>query len=290
MNPFTQAIKELAQYLGKKIDELIAVSKTQKISFDFGESTEKLGKAADRMASAIATIEKTAESQDISKLQTEIRRAVSTMQTFADVVTRNIENLDTNAVAQATTQTNSLMERLILAVKGLKLHAPATDVSGLLKELQAMRRDMASKGNADLVNKLQEVMQAIAEIKLVVPGEVRIDGNQFRALTAKSGSAATPFATNARTVNVALTAANTEYSYSFPNNTVSWTMKLRSNAGVLQYAWTTGTLPTSGDGSAYVTHYQGVIRSQDGVNWSGKTIYLQSTTAAQVVELDIYTM
>ena len=89
---------------------------------------------------------------------------------------------------------------------------------------------------------------------------------------------------------VAITTANTEYSYTFPANTVCWTLKLRGTVAVLYYASETGKLPVSGDNSDYLTLYVSGARSQDGVEWSGKTMYFESNTASQVVELEIFTL
>ena len=97
-------------------------------------------------------------------------------------------------------------------------------------------------------------------------------------------------ATNWEVARLAITAANTEYTYTFPANTVSWTMKLRDQGATLYYSSATGKFPTSGDNTTYMTMLPLGARSQDGVEWAGKKMYVQSDTASQVLEIEVFTL
>lgn len=125
---------------------------------------------------------------------------------------------------------------------------------------------------------------------------VRFDDTQMKGLMAAMTNK--PFTTDGGTksatewqVNtVTLTAANTQYAYTFPANTISWSLKLRGSTGILYYASSIGKLPTSGDGTAYITVPASATRSQDNVEYGGKIMYFQSDLASQVVEIDVFTM
>jgi len=84
--------------------------------------------------------------------------------------------------------------------------------------------------------------------------------------------------------------ANTEYTFTFPANTVSWTMKQRVAGASLLYSSVTGMFPTTGNDSHYMTLLPMGARSQDNVEWGGVKMFLQSDTASQVVEFEIFQM
>lgn len=126
---------------------------------------------------------------------------------------------------------------------------------------------------------------------------VKFDDVQMKglmaALTGSRGfgsNAGTKTATSWSIKTIAITLADTEYEYSFPANTISWTMKLRGSTGKLYYATETGKLPGSGDNSEYITLPAKGTRSQDNVEYGGNKIYVESDLADQVVEIDIFTL
>lgn len=148
-----------------------------------------------------------------------------------------------------------------------------------------------------ILQALQELTKALKDKKIDAPKTVKIDDMQFRAMSnaGRGGgmvSSAPLQARNVALTNLALTATNTEYSFTFPANTVSWQIKLRDQGTLAYYSFTTGTLPVAGgggDGSKYSTIPQNFVRSQDNVEWSGKTIYLGAESASQVAEIEVYT-
>lgn len=125
---------------------------------------------------------------------------------------------------------------------------------------------------------------------------VRFDDAQMKGLMAAmtnrpmGAAGGTKSATEWQVNTVSLASANTEYEYTFPANTISWSLKLRGATGILYYASATGKMPTSGDGTAYITVPASATRSQDNVEYGGKKMYFQSDLASQVVEIDVFTL
>lgn len=128
---------------------------------------------------------------------------------------------------------------------------------------------------------------------------VKFDDSQMKglmaALTSSRGGGSISVggdvlaARNVDVDNVTMASANTEYSYTFPANTVGFELRLRADDVALLVAYTTGKLPTSGDGAAYLTVPSYFIEKTAGLDWSGKTIYVQTASASQVLEVIVYT-
>lgn len=153
----------------------------------------------------------------------------------------------------------------------------------------------ALSDNKKVVELLMTIEKTLANKKLEVPKTISIETSQFRELRNAgrgSGGMSTAGVLQARSVthtNLALTSTSSEYSYTFPANTLSWVIKLRDQGTLLYYAFATGKLPTSGDGLLYSTAPQGFIRSQSNIEWGGKTIYLGAESASMVAEIEAYT-
>ena len=80
--------------------------------------------------------------------------------------------------------------------------------------------------------------------------------------------------------NTALTLADTEYGYTIPTGTKRIKFKLRALNALLKYCFTSG-----GSGSTYITVGYGDNVEINDARIGGQTIYLQSPTALQVVEI-----
>jgi hypothetical protein len=146
------------------------------------------------------------------------------------------------------------------------------------------------------------VIQALMSVKSAVEAggrdpkkglTVKLDEMQLRQISQGGGTTVVGggeqlMARRVSNATLTLTNANQEYSYEFPSNTVMWRLKARAQNAQILYSWATGTLPTSGTGSAYMTLPQNFLDSRQGVEFSGKTIYLQSPTAGTVVEIEVY--
>ena len=165
------------------------------------------------------------------------------------------------------------------------------DFSRLEKKLDQLLTEAKTDKQTGLTEKLDSLLDAVRAIKFVFPKEWKIEEQQFRQLRSGGGSttvvagggAGRMNATIVTQANTALT-ANAEATYVFPSNTVNFVIKLRAQNAKLFYAWATGTLPTSGTGALYFTAPQGFIRGQENVEFSGRTIYIQSdvTTTAEI--------
>lgn len=135
--------------------------------------------------------------------------------------------------------------------------------------------------------------EAVKSMSLNVPSTFKIDDMQMRALKPREslslGGGGTKSATQVTVANVTIAVANTEYSYTFPANVVNFVLKTRAQNATLQYAWATGTLPTSGTGALYMTAPANFIRGQNDLEISGKTIYFQATLAT-TAEIETYRM
>ena len=80
--------------------------------------------------------------------------------------------------------------------------------------------------------------------------------------------------------NVAMASAGQEYSYTFPAGTVHATLKLRSQNAKLQYCFVSGETDTT-----YITLEQNATLPIKDVSVGGKTIYFESPTASQTLEV-----
>ena len=92
-----------------------------------------------------------------------------------------------------------------------------------------------------------------------------------------------PYPTRQKIANITMTDANTEYSYSFPGRTKVFRMKLRAQNAQFKYAFTSGE-----SGTNYVTVNQGGSYGESGIDLGGSTIYFQSPTASQTMEIVCY--
>lgn len=80
--------------------------------------------------------------------------------------------------------------------------------------------------------------------------------------------------------NVAMATADTEYSYEIPAGTKRIKFKLRALNALLKYCFTSG-----GSGTTYITVGYGDYVEVNDAKIGGQTIYFQSPTASQTVEV-----
>lgn len=264
-SPLYTAIREVAVFLGKKLDGITAAVKESKGGTSSGSNKEL---------------------QQLSVLLQRIEKAVGKMQepSFSGEIT-----VDTKAFAG---EIGGIAKEIREMAAGMKF--PEND--GLVKELQIMSRKLDGQPWDKVIGALNGVKTALeASAKAAKKGQVvRLEEDQLRSIRSSQasvvvGGSEALSARNVRNVEVAMTDADTEYSYTFPANTVSWRLKLRAVNAKLLYSWASGTLPGGAGTDAYMTLPQNFLDSRDGVEFSGKTIYLQSPTAAQVAEIEVYT-
>lgn len=92
--------------------------------------------------------------------------------------------------------------------------------------------------------------------------------------TRVGSSAGTPLA-----ANVAMAVADTEYSYSLPSGTTKFQVQNRE-IGLVKLAFT-----ASQSGVTYWTIFPGCQYWEEGVSAGSVTLYFQSPTAAQTLEI-----
>ena len=83
--------------------------------------------------------------------------------------------------------------------------------------------------------------------------------------------------------NVAMTTCGTESSYDIPANVKRIRFKLRALNALLQFCFT-----VSGSGTTYITVPYGETKEINDAKLGGKTIYFQSPTASQVLEIETW--
>jgi len=310
-------LNSLFAFVGAKIDALqgavvFAIGKISKPDFSelISHLEEQHGvtrEESERIASAIdkhskeqvvalrASLQDVKVSIEALAFGTQEPVDLSEIKTTLDVIARAIPKVEKTDIApilkELSHQTKSLKNIL---QKDNKVIVPKTDVSDLPKILKSLSviKDILKDNNISVLEKpLKDVL------KKKEKNEIKINTQQFKELlgnlrhggTIMSSAALT--AQNVTLANVSLTATDTEYSYTFPANTLSWTIKLRDQGTLAYYSFATGTLPTvggGGDGSLYATIPQNFLQSQAGVEWSGKVIYLGAESASQVAEITSY--
>ena len=80
-----------------------------------------------------------------------------------------------------------------------------------------------------------------------------------------------------------MTTAGTEYSYTIPTHVKRIEFKLRALNALLKYSFTSGE-----SGTAYITVPYGETVVIEDARLGGKTLYVQSPTASQVLETRIW--
>lgn len=92
-------------------------------------------------------------------------------------------------------------------------------------------------------------------------------------------------ATQGQIDNVAIPAAAVEQSYTFPTNTVGFTLKLRGYASDLLLSYATGT-----SGTIYLTIPRGCFHAVHGLSLTASMdIYFQTSAASQILEIEYLT-
>lgn len=262
-SPFLLGLKNLGQFLGKKLDVLTTAVKELK--------PEKADDSGTRLIVA-----------GLARLEKELKKVQNPK--FTGKVT-----LDGAAFAKE-------IRGVAKEIGDLAKKMEPTDVSKVERELATLNRNLQGQSNANVYKAIQEL---ISVMKATVrdpkkPQTFRLEDMQLRQLSRGGGGTTVvnsgPLAARGvRNTQVAMTSADTEYSYTFPSNTLAWRMKLRAQDAKFTYSWTSGTLPGGAGTDAYLTVPENFLDSRDGVEFSGKTIYFQSDQASQVMEIEVYT-
>lgn len=234
----------------------------------------------------------------IAYIAFEMKKAIKTA--VSDMTPELIKGMDmrrnTEMQARALASISQQLEKLTGKEDPKELSAILSAIQHLkmpdMKPMEMCMKEMMKK-ESDMTGMKELLIEMNKTLKgMQFPDTMKLDEMQVRALTNSGrGIAVTGgvlAARSATVTNTNLTSANNEYPYTFPANTVSYIIKLRAPNVTLLYSWTTGKLPTSGDGLAYMTSPQGFIRGQNDLDVSGKTIYLQTASASQLAEIEVF--
>ena len=192
--------------------------------------------------------------------------------------------------------TEKALKEILGAVKGIKLEESEVDFSEVTEGLKSIEKKipkvsfdtlekLIKKGFESI--KLEAVHTTLKEILEQLKKPVKIDEMQARAMSTVSigGSGGPPQASRVAVTNVSLTLANTEYTHTFGAGTLGFQLRIRDTSTPVLVAYTTGKLPTSGDGLAYFTVPAYFIEKNSGLNWSNKVLYVQCESAGQTLEV-----
>jgi hypothetical protein len=137
--------------------------------------------------------------------------------------------------------------------------------------------------------KVEKFMSALDGLKTKFPEKMKVELDDMQMRSMRSGSMPlNPAPLAPRSINIkqiALADANTEYSTTLSSNTTGYFIKLRAQGVLLYMASATGKLKESGDGLAYMTVPQNGMLSPMGMDVGGKTIFFETGSASQVVEV-----
>lgn len=316
----TKLVADAVRYLGDKIDSLRVTP--QKIELDLtSKAIEKLQEIDSREMNALIK-ELQAVANGHAKSNTDL---IVTLQAFEKATrddSRMVDLLKTSQNLQR--QTLSALERIKMkmlepekkddkeyrllvsiekAIKGIKLEErdvdmkPIKELSSIMSRMESAQKKMDREHSQYMKSLTDAIVALPKQIKFEVPKTFKLDNEQLRSIRSAGGGAISlgtggeRTATRYTVANVALTDQNTPYAYTFPANTLSYTFKLRAAGANLYYSDDTDALPGGSGTDNYITLLPGLsARSQDNVEWSGKTIYFQSDTASQVVELEVFTL
>lgn len=276
-------IKIALTIIRREFESLRDAVRNQRIVTDISGAATALDKAAVSLEKSSKSLEGAVRTNDMSTLQ----KSLIQLATSIGVMAKSVGNVKPADMSK----TNSLLTDLARQVKNIKLDVPQTDLSRLDDVVTALAHvHDALTTRPPATDRTDEVIAAIKGIKVQIPESMKLDASQVGAIRFGGGSATASYARKAVSASVTMAVANTEYSYQFPSNTIGFRIKLRSQGTLLLYSWQTGTLPTSGDGSAYSTVQQNGELSRDNLDIGGKTIYLQAPSATQVAEVEVFTL
>ena len=286
-----QIINNALGFIKLQFDRLIDAVKNQpqKLSIDLGASSAQLESAATALGVLIGQMEKNAQKQAMGQELNELRNIFNGLSSLNASV-KAIPPTDLKDIKE----TNRLLKELSNKLDGGFNPEVVVDMSELkaivsvLVDLKDTLMQNAPQPDPRLDN-IMESLSSIASKKMIVPDTIKLEENQLRQIRGGGGSGGGPIpATHVVVKNLALTSANTEYSYALPKNTVGFFIKLRGQAVIFYMSWDTGTLPSSGDGSSYITIPQSGYRMEGNFVFDNKTLYFESASSSQVVEIEAY--
>lgn len=219
-----------------------------------------------------------------------IERQTQVLTRYAEKIDRAVAALS-NPNFNVSVATDDLAGELRQIAKDVRAFQ-SPNLSNIEVSLKALYTCMEKHGH-EQTNAIQQGMKEVATVLAALRGKTqdtfKLDDMQFRTLSVRGGGGTNPGILAARRVsitNLSMTSANTQYSHTFSANTVAWRIRVREVGDIpVLVAFASGKLPTSGDGSAYFTVPAYYVEQNSGMDWGGKTIYVQTASASQVLEI-----
>lgn len=328
MHQLPQLFKEFAQYLGAKLDyqtkEIAAVIRStqlnpQKVELDLtSKAIEKLQDASQLdIQNILKTMKEIAgsNSKDMTSLSAEVAKLVRAVEsessetyllkTHSQLLRQILSTAEKMLAEEKKKDDKETVAKLSEVVRELKANKPekvdfkplVAEMKVAVAELKTLNRNVREDKNVSLEAKIDGLTQALTAFtgdmpKMLsknFPTTFKLDDMQVRKIASGGAGVQTRGASQVTIENTTLTTAGTEYSYTFPANTVSWRIKVRNQAHTAYYSYTTGTLP-GGTGTSYITVQANWAHTQDNIEWSNKTIYLEGGTNGAIVEIESYQM
>jgi hypothetical protein len=294
---FAAVVKALEKDRDQKVLEKAVSNQTKELIAIFAEFHKALGKVAspkfkvdvdtgsEKIIAALQELDRRdtigksvgENTQAVAKILNDLRGGIDRLGKQKFAVEVDLKPLKAS-VDTLTSQVASVLKR------------EQIDFAPLVSEMKLVRKSIeASKPPEFPIDALDATFKGLKP-----KDSVKFDDQQMKglmaALTNMGVGGGNKSAINYEVDRLVLTAADTEYSYTFPANTVSWTTKLRGGTGEVYWSSAPGKLPVSGDNTTYITMSAAEARSQDNMEWGGKTLYFESDTAAAILEIEIFTM
>jgi len=325
--------KELGQFLGKKLDAVAeSVRNTpQKIQVDMSDTSKRIEElkkeltkqisdlsevlskatrenykgvqsATVSLSKSLADLENELNGKEFNITVPDLSPAITDLKTNIAFLVNSLSKINNDNAKEMANSFSASNEKISNSLNDLqKIEIPnikntekiLTKIYGCVEKIE---KTMAGQLQF-LKEEFNLIVKAVESISFNVPDTFKLEEMQLRKLAGASKGISVDggkmAARNVAITNLALTATNVQYTFTFPANTVSYRIKLREQGFLTYYSFTTGTLPTiggGGDGTKYFTIPQNFIQSQEGVDFSGKIIYFGSESASQVLEIEVYTL
>jgi len=249
-------------------------------------ASDKISASVDSIVSKSSSANHQQNNQQSHLIEQSLSRMEKTLEKIKDPVFSGEVSIDTTNLEKEMVRT---AKEIKLSIKPVK----TDNIEAALKMIYNCIKDQ-SKSFEEGFSKMEETIKSIS---FNVPDTFKLEEMQLRKLAGASKGISVDggkmAARNVAITNLALTATNTQYTFTFPANTTAFTVKLRDQGTLAYYSFTTGTLPVvggGGDGTKYATIPQNFLQSQEGVDFSGKIIYFGAESASQIAEITVFTL
>lgn len=279
-----QAMKELGEFLGGKLDN--TVSAIDSLKEDISDSNEKNNQDVSEIISSLNITTNTLSKlpQNLSKDIVEALRGITAKLSSIDSVDPVdiqpiVTSLETLKKALPKIPSLNISKELKPVIKAIGSIDFKQDNGDVVKALKTLSDTIKKQNNTDIIS-------AIEKIKIESPSTLKLDTMQFRALKPKATYQGPIPARNTKITRVTMTTADTEYSHTFHKGAVSWRIKMEAQNAKFNYSWDTGKLKVSGDASSYISIPANWLDSRDNAEYGAKTIYFESPSSSQTMEIE----